>query len=116
MSVCTSPIMPCWPKTSNVRGPAQSQYEEAYADPINAMHHEPGRRDLAWRLGLDEQDIYGGKRLAKLRNFITHSSSCTEPHGPRAENGHLREPPGGRRADALWSQDRGQHTDRDPLA
>jgi GMP synthase (glutamine-hydrolysing) len=34
------------------------------------MRREPGRRDRAWSLGLDEQDIYGGMRLAELRNFI----------------------------------------------
>jgi hypothetical protein len=80
------------------------------------MRREPGRRDRAWSLGLDEQDIYGGMRLAELRNFI---ETLLKPHGasrPRAENAHFRKPLGRRPADALRSQDRGQHTDRDPFA
>jgi GMP synthase (glutamine-hydrolysing) len=42
------------------------------------MRREPRRRDLAWRLSLDEQVIYGGKRLAELRNFI---EAVPKPHG-----------------------------------
>ena len=37
---------------------------------VGAMRRKPGRRDLARRLELDERVIYGGKRLAELRNFI----------------------------------------------
>ncbi|SDA27872.1 GMP synthase (glutamine-hydrolysing) [Methylobacterium sp. UNC378MF] len=50
---------------------------EAYADLVDALHREPGRRDLAWRLGLDEQVSDHGKRLTELRNFI---ESLVKPH------------------------------------
>ncbi|AWB22608.1 MULTISPECIES: type 1 glutamine amidotransferase [Methylobacterium] len=43
---------------------------EAFATQIDALHREPGRRDLAWRLGLDEQVTDERLRLAELRNFI----------------------------------------------
>jgi len=43
---------------------------EAYADQVDALHRAPGRRDLAWRLGLDDQVIDASKRLTELRNFI----------------------------------------------
>ena len=43
---------------------------EAYARQVEALHREPGRRDLAWRLGLDEQVTDERLRLAELRNFI----------------------------------------------
>ncbi|WP_238296840.1 type 1 glutamine amidotransferase [Methylobacterium soli] len=42
----------------------------AYADDVDALHREPCRRDLAWRLGLDEQVTDASKRLTELRNFI----------------------------------------------
>lgn len=42
----------------------------AYADLVDALHREPLRRDLAWRLGLDEQVTDEGKRMTELRNFI----------------------------------------------
>jgi GMP synthase (glutamine-hydrolysing) len=59
-------------------GLAQSHGEvEAYADLVDAMHREPGRRDLAWRLGLDEQVTDDGKRLTELRNFI---AALVKPH------------------------------------
>ncbi|GEP07416.1 hypothetical protein MOX02_54540 [Methylobacterium oxalidis] len=52
-------------------GLARSQGEvEAYADQVDALHREPRRRDLAWRLGLDEQVTNAAKRLTELRNFI----------------------------------------------
>ena len=43
---------------------------EAYAAEIEALHREPDRRDLAWRLGLDEQVTDEGRRLTELRNFL----------------------------------------------
>lgn len=43
---------------------------EAHAALIEALHREPGRRDLAWRLGLDEEITDPGRRLTELRNFI----------------------------------------------
>jgi GMP synthase (glutamine-hydrolysing) len=45
---------------------------ETYAGVLEALHKEPQRRDLAWRLGLDEQVIDETKRMTELRNFIDH--------------------------------------------
>jgi GMP synthase (glutamine-hydrolysing) len=45
---------------------------EAYAATVEALHAEPERRDLAWRLGLDEQVTDPDRRLTELRNFIEH--------------------------------------------
>jgi len=45
---------------------------EAYAGLIEALHHEPSRRDLAWQLGLDQQVADPALRQAELRNFIEH--------------------------------------------
>lgn len=44
----------------------------AYADSIEALDREPGRRDLAWRLGLDEEITDPARRGIELRNFIDH--------------------------------------------
>jgi len=41
-----------------------------YARRIGALHREPGRRDLAWRLGLDEKVTDERLRRSELRNFI----------------------------------------------
>jgi GMP synthase (glutamine-hydrolysing) len=50
---------------------ARNQSEvEAYADVVDALHRQPGRRDLAWRLGVDEQVTDDRKRMTELRNFI----------------------------------------------
>jgi GMP synthase (glutamine-hydrolysing) len=43
---------------------------EAQAALIDALHGEPDRRDLAWRLGLDEQVTLADQRMSELRNFI----------------------------------------------
>ncbi len=45
---------------------------DAYAGAIEALHHEPHRRDLAWRLGLDEEVTDLKRRTAELRNFVEH--------------------------------------------
>ncbi|MBI0538179.1 type 1 glutamine amidotransferase [Roseomonas sp. KE2513] len=45
---------------------------EAYASLIEALHHEPERRDLAWQLGLDPQVTDADRRRMELRNFIEH--------------------------------------------
>jgi GMP synthase (glutamine-hydrolysing) len=37
---------------------------------VEALHHAPDRRDLAWPLGLDEQVTNVECRLTELRNFI----------------------------------------------
>ncbi|MBB2964309.1 hypothetical protein [Methylobacterium sp. R2-1] len=43
---------------------------EAYAGQVETLHREPGRRDLAWQLGLDEQVTDERLRRAEMRNFI----------------------------------------------
>ena len=43
---------------------------ESYACMIDALDREPDRRDLAWRLGLDEQVTALELRQTELRNFI----------------------------------------------
>lgn len=42
----------------------------AHAGQIDALHREPGRQDLAWRLGLDEQVTDAQARLTEMRNFV----------------------------------------------
>ena len=42
----------------------------SYAGLIDALDREPDRRDLAWRLGLDEQVTRPELRQTELRNFI----------------------------------------------
>jgi GMP synthase (glutamine-hydrolysing) len=44
----------------------------AYAEEIESLHLNPERRDLAWRLGLDEQVTNQDERQTELRNFIGH--------------------------------------------
>jgi GMP synthase (glutamine-hydrolysing) len=43
---------------------------EKYARIVEALHHAPEQKDLAWFLGLDEQVTTMGYRLTELRNFI----------------------------------------------
>ena len=50
---------------------------EAYAAEVDALHREPGRRDVAWRLGLDDQITDKDQRLAEVRNFI---KALVRPH------------------------------------
>jgi GMP synthase (glutamine-hydrolysing) len=52
-------------------GLARSRDEvETYARQVDDLHREPHRRDLAWRLGLDEQVTDERHRQTELRNFI----------------------------------------------
>lgn len=52
-------------------GLAKSRREvEDQADLVEALHQEPWRRDLAWRLGLDDQVTDDDKRQVEIRNFI----------------------------------------------
>lgn len=39
---------------------------------VEALHHAPDRRDLGWRLALDEQVTEPEARSAEIRNFIEH--------------------------------------------
>ena len=43
---------------------------ERYADHVGALGLEPGRRDLAWQLGVDEEVTDPARRTTELRNFI----------------------------------------------
>jgi GMP synthase (glutamine-hydrolysing) len=43
---------------------------EGYIANIEALHGDPGRKDLAWMLGLDEQVVKAECRLTELRNFL----------------------------------------------
>lgn len=52
-------------------GLARSRREvEDQADLVEALHREPGRRDLAWRLGLDDQVTDEAHRQREIVNFI----------------------------------------------
>lgn len=42
----------------------------AYAAELKALHADPGRRDLAWRHGLDEEVLDPVRRTAEIRNFV----------------------------------------------
>lgn len=43
---------------------------EDHASSIESLHHAPGRLDLAWALGIDEQMTKTDCRLTELRNFV----------------------------------------------
>ena len=43
---------------------------EDYAVELEALHREPARRDLAWRLGLDQEVTEPSRRVVEIRNFI----------------------------------------------
>lgn len=43
-----------------------------YVGELQALHAAPGRRDLAWRHGLDEEVLDEDRRLTEIRNFIAH--------------------------------------------
>ncbi|UYY57647.1 type 1 glutamine amidotransferase [Sphingomonas sp. S2-65] len=45
---------------------------DGLAAQVDALHEEPERADLAWRLGLDDQVTDPGQRTRELRNFIEH--------------------------------------------
>lgn len=45
---------------------------DEYADQIDALDREPERRDLAWRLGVDQQVTSSARRQTELKNFLLH--------------------------------------------
>jgi len=57
---------------------------QTYAGLIDALHREPGRRDLAWQLGLDRQVTDPALRQAELRNFVEHLAKPTRSRRGRA--------------------------------
>ncbi|PZN97605.1 MAG: glutamine amidotransferase [Alphaproteobacteria bacterium] len=56
---------------------------EASAALYDELHGDPGRTDLAWRLGLDAEVTEAPRRQRELRNFIEHIVRRTE-HGSMA--------------------------------
>lgn len=60
---------------------------EQSAQLIDALGREPGRRDLAWRLGLDEQVTRDDLRRTELRNFVEHLVRPTRARR-RRQRGH----------------------------
>jgi GMP synthase (glutamine-hydrolysing) len=56
----------------------------AYADRIATLHREPGRRDLAWQLGVDQEVTDPALRRRELRNFIEHLVEPTRSQRGRA--------------------------------
>lgn len=43
-----------------------------FCDGLVALHDDPGRTDLAWAMGFDEQMLDPRKRMAEIANFIAH--------------------------------------------
>ena len=57
---------------------------EDYASLIEALGHEPERRDLAWQLGVDRQVTNAAIRQTELRNFMRYLVEPTRSHRGRA--------------------------------
>lgn len=51
---------------------ADEQDHARFVAELNTLHADPGRRDLAWRHGLDEEVLDEDRRLTEIRNFIAH--------------------------------------------
>lgn len=43
---------------------------QSYVDLLEALHQDPGRRDIAWLLGIDDDVMNEDVRLAEVRNWI----------------------------------------------
>ncbi len=43
---------------------------QAYVDRLEALHQDPGRKDIAWLLGIDEDVMNQDIRRAEVRNWI----------------------------------------------
>jgi GMP synthase (glutamine-hydrolysing) len=43
---------------------------QAYVDLLEALHQDPGRKDIAWLLGIDEDVMNEDLRRAEVRNWI----------------------------------------------
>lgn len=52
----------------------------SYADDLLALHADPGRADLAWRLGIDGQVLEPALRTLEIANFIAR---LVRPHASR---------------------------------
>jgi GMP synthase (glutamine-hydrolysing) len=51
---------------------ASQEAVRAHVEDLEGLHEDPSRSDLAWRHGLDAQVLDPVRRLAEIRNFITH--------------------------------------------
>lgn len=60
---------------------------EAFAARVDALAHDPARRDLAWQLGLDAQVTDPRLRQLELRNFIRHLAEPRRAARCRAASG-----------------------------
>jgi len=49
---------------------ADAQAAHDYVDKLEVLHQDPGRRDLAWLLGIDEDVTNEDVRLVEVRNWI----------------------------------------------
>ena len=43
---------------------------QSFVDQLEALHQDPGRKDIAWLLGIDEDVMNEDIRLAEVRNWI----------------------------------------------
>jgi GMP synthase (glutamine-hydrolysing) len=43
---------------------------QSFVDQLEALHQDPGRKDVAWLLGIDEDVMNDDIRLAEVRNWI----------------------------------------------
>lgn len=43
---------------------------ERYCDALDALHDDPGRRDIAWALGIQPEVFDPVQRLTEIRNFV----------------------------------------------
>ena len=48
---------------------------DRYAAELKTLDEDPGRRDVAWRIGVDEQVTDRSLRLLELANFLAHACS-----------------------------------------
>ena len=51
---------------------ASMETADAHLADIDALHDAPARKDLAWKLGLDEQVLDERRRLTEFGNFLRH--------------------------------------------
>jgi GMP synthase (glutamine-hydrolysing) len=45
---------------------------QTFVDQLEALHQDPGRKDIAWLLGIDEDVMNADIRRAEVRNWIDH--------------------------------------------
>jgi GMP synthase (glutamine-hydrolysing) len=55
-----------------------------YCEDLETLHAAPARKDIAWKLGLDEQVLDPALRLTEIANFLTHLARPTMSARDRA--------------------------------